>query len=283
MKNYFIKLSCFVLIGIMSFSLTACGGKEEPIEENVEYDENGNPIVEEEVSTLLAEDSEIIFGGCLAKFEDKEITDNGIWLSESEVGSIADRYRIGEYKYEEQSFKLSDIKWIAVFNNIDNEQVSIMYFDENMDMFYRKNDKKYKISDPILKGLFSDMKNNIVSDSTLSSVSQEDNGNKTNPTQQQVQTDGESNNNIVLLSKQAFQNAGLDEATSQVLANSTFNLHIPVIKTATVEANTIKFTDENNIDYTLSVGVVDGNSKIMSIYNETNSEYIWREDDGVNK
>lgn len=271
----FKRLLCVSLMGIMIFGMTGCGKKteEEPQteeQEEVEYDEDGNPIekeIERTDKAILLEDSEIIITGLLAKMDHGSITDNGIWLTEQEVGMIAERYAGNDYTYEKGSFKKSEVKYVACFYDINGNTTSSMYFDKNMNMCYNN---KYKITDPTMKGLFAEWKDNIEDDSKISFENEV--GNSTDGSNAQQTQPTESENTIVSLSQQAFVEAGLEEDVATVIAQSTFNLGIPVIKKAVVEANTIQFTDTNNIDYTLSVS----NGQISSIYNETNQEYVYQ-------
>lgn len=262
MKVYIKKLFFLLMAAIMSLSLAACGGKQpsEP-EEDVQYDENGNPIVEEETNTLLYSDSETMMTGLIARMDNGTITDNGVWLTESEVGAIAERYALGEYKNTKGSFSKKEVKYVASFYDINNELISSMFFDENMDMCY---ENKQMISDSIMRGMFAEYRDRIEKDSVIV-FEQPGMGNNMSANPQQQEQPQDSNNNTLVLSRQAFIEAGISEATAQVLAQSTFNLKIPVIVSARVEANTVMFTDVDGKQYTLSV--IDG--KIASVYNDT--------------
>lgn len=257
------------LMGIMvalmaALSLTACGGGNDTVDEpSTEYDEDGNPVVKEEISTLLLPDSEIMSSGILAVMEDGSITSNGIQISESGVGGIADRYRMGEYKYEEGKFKKNEVEYVAVFYDINGESVSAMYFDGNMDMCY---DNKYMIHDPVMRGIFMELKDTIRKDSVVLP----DGGGKG----QQDSSGGDTqdvNNNTMSLSRQAFSEAGFASEDADALARTTFNLGIPVVKTAVREANTVLFSDVDGTEYTLSM---DG-GRIVSVYDETNGIYLY--------
>lgn len=273
MKKFKLKLLCMALAVTMAFSITGCGNssKKEPIDEEIEYDEDGNPIEkEEEINTMLLPDSEVMITGLIAVMKDGNITTNGIWLTEEQVGKIAERYALGEYSYKKEKFKKADVKYVANMYDINNNLVSSMYLDKDINLCY---ENKYKISDPIMRGLFVDAVNLITDDSVLSMP--DSGSNQTNPsTVTQNPQEDMSGNNTIALSKQAFTDAGFDDTTADVLAQSTFNLGIPVIKSAKSEANTILFTDVNDTKYTLSIS---SEGRIASIYNETLGEYVYSE------
>lgn len=262
------KVMCIFMASSVILCATGCGGSDnKQEEEEVQYDEEGNPIEEEEHSTILASDADVMITGLIAATEDGSISKKGVWLSEQEVGQIADRYREGLYTYEKGKLKKSEVEYIANFYDIDGERVSSMYIDKNMNICY---EGQYIIKDSIMKGLFADAVDKIQEDSVLQMDQIESNNTAGNNTTQN--NDSDSANTTVSLSKQAFLGIdGVDDATAEVLAQSTFNLGIPVVKSARLEANLVLFTDINDNEYTLSI--VDG--RITSVHNETTNTSIY--------
>lgn len=272
MKSKVIKKALYILASSsLTLCMYGCGSSSEPEEDTeVEYDEDGNPIEKEENSTLLLEDSKSMITGLVATMEEGSITTNGVWLTEQEVGEIAERYSAGAYTYEKGRFKKNQVKYVLNFYDIDGGRVSSMYLDDDMEMCY---EGEYLIFDSVMRGLFSDAVEKIKPDSVLE-MDQVTNKNTTtgNGMEQPSSNTDVSSNTTVELSTQAFaQVDGIDNATAEILAQSTFNLGIPVVKKASLEANVISFTDINDVEYTLSV--VDG--RITAIYNETAQEYVY--------
>lgn len=285
MKRKILKKAvCLCIAAVAAMSMTACGSTEEEVtseevQEETELDENGNPIEKEEERTdkaILKDDSETMISGLLAVMEDGSITSNGVWLSENEVGSIAKQYAGTGYKYEKGSFKKSEVKYVANFYNINGDAVGAMYFNENMDMCYNN---QYKITDPVMRGLFMEIKNSVKSDSVLESKIPEKGDNSGEvPAQTGMPADAlpsetpASANATVEISTQAFADAGLEVGTAKVLAQSAFNLGIPVVKRAEIKENAIMFTDAGDKQY--SIMIKDG--KIYSVYNETDKTYVYQ-------
>lgn len=290
---------CMFLAAVMSVSAAGCGSEEETeknVSENTsgssdesgeepEYDENGDPVMPKENRTdenILASDAEAMITGFVAVMDNGTVTDNGIWMTEEEVGAAAGRYKDFQFTYEKGSFGKSEVKYIACFFDVNGVRLGSMYMDENADMCY---DNKYRISDPQLRGILKKTADRIQDDSVLvfdnSSVDQTVDKNTTDgisgdpagSTQDASQSTGAD----VDISKKTFMEVeGVDEQTAQVLAQSVFNLGIPAVKRASMEANTIVFTDINDTEYTLSV--VDG--KISSVYNETEGVYMYQQGQG---
>lgn len=298
MKKKYMAGACCILC--MAFLAAGCGSGKPPEEnentedvqqeeqdestadEEPEYDENGNLIEKEpqrEDKNILAADAETMITGFVAVMENGKITESGIWMTEEEVGMIAQKYADFKYTYEKGSLKKSEAAYIACFYDINGDAVGAMYLTENADMCYNN---KYRISDAGMRGLFADAVGKIEEDSVLSfdnsSVDGTVDKNTTdgNSAEQDKNSQGETQtpNAVIEISRKTFaETEGIDEQMAQVLAQSAYNLGIAAVKQAAVEANTIVFTDVNDIQYTLSI--VD--ERISSVYNETEGTYLYQQ------